>query len=56
MNLEADPGATALVPPVLNYNITDEELNRDIVSLHLPELANNVATDEGLRALHPSGD
>lgn len=55
MNFESDPEAVAPVPPELTYNITDKELDRDIVNLHLPEPDSYVATDEELRALYAPG-
>lgn len=56
MNIESDPEAVASVPPELNYTITNKELDRDIVNLHLPEPDSYVATDEELRALYSPGE
>jgi hypothetical protein len=56
MNIESDPEAVASVTSELSYNITDKELDRDIVNLHLPELDSYVATDEELRALYAPGE
>ena len=56
MNPETDHEATAPIPPALDYNITDKELDRDIINLHLPEANSYVATDEALRALYPPGE
>jgi hypothetical protein len=56
MSPETDPESTASILPKLNYNITDKELDRDIINLHLPEPDSYVATDEELRALYPLGE
>ena len=56
MNINSDPEVVAPVPPELNYSITDKELDRDIVNLHLPEPDSYVATDDELRALYAPGE
>lgn len=56
MNIESDSEAVAPVPTELNYNITNKELDRDIVNLHLPEPDSYVATDDELRALYAPGE
>ena len=49
MSPETNPEASALIPPALDYNITDKELDRDIINLHLPEPDSYVAIVEELR-------
>lgn len=43
------------VPPGLDYNISDKELDCDIIKLHLHEPGSYIATDEELRALYLPG-
>ncbi|GAB3879654.1 hypothetical protein GCM10028824_43430 [Hymenobacter segetis] len=56
MCLNPDSDEKSAVPPGLNYNISDKELDRDIINLHLPEPDNYIATDEELRALYLPGE
>ena len=56
MCLNPDPDETPAVPPGLNHNISDKELDRDIINLHLPEPDSYIATDEELRALYLPGE
>jgi hypothetical protein len=56
MSLSPDPDEMPAVPPGWYDNITEKELDRDILNLQLPEADSLFATEEELRAMYPPGD
>lgn len=52
--MSADLTPTPEQPANLRHNITAQELDRDLINLHLPEI-DLIATDEECAAMYPPG-